>query len=263
MAYLGPPPARTPVTSAQITDASVTAAKLATDSVTTAKITAANVTTAKITDANVTTAKIADDAVTTDKVGALTTLATNIITETTGGTGVTIDGVLVKDTDVSVDEIFMQGQTQTAVVVKIYNNSGTMQHNTFGMARDTVLGDYASAINGASVTLTTTPTGTDGSTDFATGWKIGSARTDILWADTGNQVRTDTYVIATIFENRTGTDVVCNFTIAGLDINGVNWRRPSLSHVTLNGNVAFALNTSNIAHSKSVSTAIYGWLLAE
>ena len=48
MSYLGPPPARTPVTSAQITDASVTAAKLATDSVTTAKITAANVTAAKI-----------------------------------------------------------------------------------------------------------------------------------------------------------------------------------------------------------------------
>ena len=48
MAYLGPPPARTPVTSAQITDASVTAAKLATDSVTTVKIAAANVTTAKL-----------------------------------------------------------------------------------------------------------------------------------------------------------------------------------------------------------------------
>ena len=59
MSYLGPPPARTPVTSAQITDASVTAAKLATDSVTTVKIAAANVTTAKITDANVTAAKLA------------------------------------------------------------------------------------------------------------------------------------------------------------------------------------------------------------
>jgi hypothetical protein len=40
MAYLGPSPARTPVTSDQITDASVTAAKLATDSVTTVKIAA-------------------------------------------------------------------------------------------------------------------------------------------------------------------------------------------------------------------------------
>ena len=59
MSYLGPPPARTPVTSAQITDASVTAAKLATNSVTTVKIAAANVTTAKITDANVTAAKLA------------------------------------------------------------------------------------------------------------------------------------------------------------------------------------------------------------
>lgn len=49
MSYLGPPPARTPVTSAQITDASVTAAKLA------------------------------DDSVTTDKVATLTTLATNTI----------------------------------------------------------------------------------------------------------------------------------------------------------------------------------------
>jgi hypothetical protein len=77
MPYLGPPPARTPVTSAQITDASVTAAKLATNSVT--------------------TVKIADDGVTTDKIAGLTTLATNILTETTGASGVTIDGALVKD----------------------------------------------------------------------------------------------------------------------------------------------------------------------
>ena len=59
MAYLGGRPARTAVTSAQITDGVVTAAKLATNSVTTVKIAAANVTTAKITDANVTTAKLA------------------------------------------------------------------------------------------------------------------------------------------------------------------------------------------------------------
>jgi len=59
MAYLGGRPARTAVTSAQITDGVVTAAKLATNSVTTVKIAAANVTTAKITDANVTAAKLA------------------------------------------------------------------------------------------------------------------------------------------------------------------------------------------------------------
>ena len=59
MAYLGSRPARTAVTSDQITDGVVTAAKLATDSVTTVKIAAANVTTAKITDANVTAAKLA------------------------------------------------------------------------------------------------------------------------------------------------------------------------------------------------------------
>jgi len=59
MAYLGSRPARTAVTSAQITDASVTAAKLATNAVTTVKIAADNVTTAKIAAANVTTAKLA------------------------------------------------------------------------------------------------------------------------------------------------------------------------------------------------------------
>ena len=59
MAYLGSRPARTAVTSDQITDGVVTAAKLATDSVTTVKIAASNVTTAKIAAANVTSAKIA------------------------------------------------------------------------------------------------------------------------------------------------------------------------------------------------------------
>jgi hypothetical protein len=74
MAYLGPSPARTPVTSDQITDASVTAAKLATDSVTTVKIAADNVTTAKLADANVTTAKLADANVTTAKLAASSAL---------------------------------------------------------------------------------------------------------------------------------------------------------------------------------------------
>jgi len=61
MAYLGGRPARTAVTSDQITDGVVTAAKLATDSVTTVKIAAANVTTAKIAAANVTAAKVSSD----------------------------------------------------------------------------------------------------------------------------------------------------------------------------------------------------------
>ena len=61
MAYLGGRPARTAVTSDQITDGVVTAAKLATDSVTTVKIAANNVTTAKIAAANVTSAKVSSD----------------------------------------------------------------------------------------------------------------------------------------------------------------------------------------------------------
>jgi len=110
MAYLGPPPARTPVTSSQITDASVTAAKLATDSVA--------------------TAKIADDAVTTDKVGALTTLATNVITETTGGTGVTIDGLLLKDSTAA----FADG----AVATPSITNTGDVNTGIYFPAADTV-----------------------------------------------------------------------------------------------------------------------------
>jgi hypothetical protein len=59
-----------PVTTANITDASVTTAKIADANVTTAKILDANVTTAKITDANVTAAKLASAAVTSGKIAS-------------------------------------------------------------------------------------------------------------------------------------------------------------------------------------------------
>ena len=104
MSYLGPPPARTPVTSAQITDASVTAAKLATDSVTTVKIAANNVTTAKIAAANVTSAKVSSDvsqlgknlvrngAMTVAQRGTLTARGPNNEYITTDGWAVSVGG---------------------------------------------------------------------------------------------------------------------------------------------------------------------------
>ncbi len=244
MAYLGPPPARTPVTSSQITDASVTAAKLATDSVA--------------------TAKIADDAVTTDKVGALTTLATNVITETTGGTGVTIDGVLVKDTGVSTDDIILAGTKLLSVRFHIQNSSGTLVHYTYNVSNQAVnVGSYTGGINGLSATITTTPTGTDGSTDFATGVKVGSATTSYIWFDTGAVANT-CYFTGHILENRASPSAPLNadFNAQNLNINGTTRVRLVISH-KLDTGAVFAINTTNIASAKLIAYNINGFMEPE
>jgi len=251
MAYLGPPPARTPVTSDQITDASVTADKLATNAVTAVKITAANVT----------TAKIADDAVTTDKVGALTTLATNVITETTGGTGVTIDGVLVKDTGVATDDIILAGTKLLAVRFHIQNASGTLVHYTYNVSNQAVnVGSYTGGINGLSATITTTPTGTDSSTNFATGAKVGSATTSYVWFDTG-AVSNTCYFTGHILENRASPSAPLNadFNAQNLNINGTTRVRLVISH-KLDTGAVFAINTTNIASGKLIAYNINGFM---
>jgi hypothetical protein len=115
------------ITTAKIVDDAITTAKIVDDAITTAKIADSNITTAKIADSNVTTAKIADSNVTLAKLSnvkdeddmssnsdtALATqqsikayvdnngvsdpLSVDTINESTGGNGVTVDGLNIKD----------------------------------------------------------------------------------------------------------------------------------------------------------------------
>jgi hypothetical protein len=70
---------------------------------------------------------------------------------------------------------------------------------------------YAACINGPSLSDTTTPNGTDSSTAFAAGAKIGSANTNYLWLDTADLAPQTTgrwSIMATLMRNATGTPLL-------------------------------------------------------
>jgi hypothetical protein len=189
------------------------------------------------------------------------TISTNTIAETTGGSGVTIDGVVVKDTGVATDDIILAGTKLLSVRFSIQNSSGTLVHYAYNVSNQAVnVGSYTGGINGLSATITTTPTGTDGSTDFATGAKVGSATTSYIWFDTG-AVGNTCYFGGYIVENRASPSAPLNadFNAQNLNINGTTRVRLVINH-KLDTGAVFAINTTNIASGKLISYNINGFM---
>jgi len=189
------------------------------------------------------------------------TISTNTIAETTGGSGVTIDGVVVKDTGVATDDIILAGTKLLSVRFSIQNSSGTLVHYAYNVSNQAVnVGSYTGGINGLSATITTTPTGTDSSTDFATGAKVGSATTSYIWFDTG-AVGNTCYFGGYIVENRASPSAPLNadFNAQNLNINGTTRVRLVINH-KLDTGAVFAINTTNIASGKLISYNINGFM---
>jgi hypothetical protein len=189
------------------------------------------------------------------------TISTNTIAETTADTGVTIDGVVVKDTGVATDDIILAGTKLLSIRFNIQNSSGTLVHYTYNVSNQAVnVGSYTGGINGLSATITTTPTGADSSTAFATGVKIGSATTSYIWFDTG-AVSNTCYFTGHIIENRASPSAPLNADISAqnLNINGTTRVRLVIGH-KLDTGAVFAINTTNIASAKLISYNINGWM---
>lgn len=145
------------------------------------------------------------------------------------------------------------GQKLQSFTVRITNTAGTLQHRistTGGNASN-----FASAINGASASLTNTPTGTDSSTAMAAGAKIGSTSPSILWLDTISQKEADILATAAISFNSTGTALTVIPFASSVNINGVTRTRFGLQFFNLSG-TAFSLNTTNITAGQIVQATV-------
>jgi len=94
-------------------------------------------------------------------------------------------------------------------VLSIRNSGGTLQYsiNGLGIAASGYNAHYTTAINGATATYNTTPTGSDSSTPFTTGIKVSSADPNRVFFNTADIVpATDKPVMmACITYNSTGT----------------------------------------------------------
>jgi hypothetical protein len=144
-------------------------------------------------------------------------------------------------------------------VVEIANNGGTLQHIFYSDASASGPGLYSKISGATSGGYTNTPTGTDASTAFAAGAKIGSAATNILWLNTNAQLSAAS-LLSAIVEFGNAADVLVQAVLESVDINGVTQNRLGLSFSLASTGALFALNTTNIAASHGIIVRFNGEL---
>jgi hypothetical protein len=102
---------------------------------------------------------------------------------------------------------------------RLENNAGTLRHRITSIG-GTSASNYADRITGAVATFTNTPTGTDSTTAFAGGAKIGSASTNAIYFNTEAQDEDQFSLYPKIVYNTSGTDLHINPSIQSINING-------------------------------------------
>jgi hypothetical protein len=150
--------------------------------------------------------------------------------------------------------------TEQSFLFKLINNGGTLQHIFYADLSAQGPGKFDRVIGATSGGFTTTPTGTDSSTAFAAGAKIGSAITNALWFNTAAQPITTVRMIAAVVANSTGTALTVVPMIQAININGVSAQRLTYQLVNAATGAGFSLNTTNITAGKEIDIQFYGKL---
>lgn len=126
----------------------------------------------------------------------------------------------------------------------LINDGGTLKHRITNLVA-TDGSNFDGKISGATQTYTATPTGTDSSTDFATGAKILSSNTSVLAFNTNSQgllTRTMSGTV-TMHSNTSGTALSITPAPVSLDINGVTRRWYMLAFTNAASGAAFDLTS--------------------
>lgn len=148
--------------------------------------------------------------------------------------------------------------TTQAFTFGFYNNGSVLQHYTLSDAVTGGLGNLSSRIIGSTSAFTTTPTGSDSTTAFAAGAKIGSGSTNTLYFNTAAQTTVYFQGIATVVNNTTGTGITVAAGVSSININGVTRNRVCLQFYNASTGAAFALSTANIPSGKTVQVQFLG-----
>ena len=148
--------------------------------------------------------------------------------------------------------------TTQAFSFGFYNNGSVLQHYTYTDPISATLGNNTSRIIGSTSAYTTTPTGTDNTTAFAGGAKIGSASTNTLYFNTAAQTAANFQGVASVVLNTTGTAVTVVVGTSSININGVTRNRVCMQFYNASTGAAFALNTTNIPSGKTLQMQLLG-----
>ncbi|GEM_PF-1178592 len=122
---------------------------------------------------------------------------------------------------------------------------------------------FAGAINGASTSVTTTPSGNDSTTAFAAGAKISSASTNRILLNTASMVEANNAsiaAIATMQTNTTDTDVRCVLARRNVDVNGTTRYWLTLEFYDAATHAAFNIDTTNFDTAEQVAVQVVGFL---
>ena len=150
------------------------------------------------------------------------------------------------------------GQKLQSFTLRITNTAGTLQHRISTPSGGT--SNFVSKINGASASLSNTPTGADSTTAMVAGGKIGSASTSVFWFDVANQRDADALHHLTDVYTTTGDPLTVIASVASVNINGVTRTRLSFQFFLESTGAAYALTTANIAAGEIVQVSFMGYL---
>ena len=144
----------------------------------------------------------------------------------------------------------LQGQQLQQFTIELTAAASVIEHRIGSAGGPTIAGSYYSKIVGASNSYINTPTGTDSSTAFANGAKIGSASASTLWFNTANpQISAQMLAQCRITYDNSGTAHEVIPVMSSLNINGTTqvWFGIQLVNPTTWAGVnwATALSTSN------------------
>jgi len=157
--------------------------------------------------------------------------------------------------------LYVRSQQFVAFRLIVANTAGTLQHKMISPdVAFTVASNFVGKVTGALNTYTNTPTGTDSSTAFAAGGKIGNTTTGFVF-DTADQTTAGNLIItAVISYNDTGTAFAAFPTFSSRNVNGVTRTRPEIRCFTVAGAI-FSLDTTNITAGKLVVVDVWGYWL--
>jgi hypothetical protein len=150
------------------------------------------------------------------------------------------------------------GYKRQAFTFVIKNDGGTIKHSIQSITDASVdAPSYCKdSINGATKTFTSTPTGTDSSTAFAGGGKIGSTLTQTFIFDTRAVEANKILGTPSVVFNSSGTVVCVKLITQSINVNGTTRIRPCLFFTNGSTGGDFALNTSNIGDGKWIEVTL-------
>jgi hypothetical protein len=152
------------------------------------------------------------------------------------------------------------GMLPQSFTIRLTNTAGVLQHRICEPSGAATANPMAALIYNTNVSNQNTATGTDSSTAFSYGLKIGSTSTNALILDTPNQNVAYTDLVATVVLNSTTTNVTAIVEMLSINVNGVTRIRPVIVFYTNPAGAAFALTTANIGAGTYLEVTVRGRL---